>query len=54
MCVCVCVFVCVCVIRVYRRFQQFFSHIATVFGRDRELIAQVYSAVSLQNHAPDN
>ena len=34
-------------IRVLRRFQQFFSHITTVPGCDRELNAQFYIAVSL-------
>ena len=29
------------------RFQQFFSHVMTVSGCDRELIAHFYSAVSL-------
>ena len=45
-------FVCLFV-QVLRRFQQFFSHIATVSGCDRELNAHFYSAASLKYHAPD-
>ena len=44
--------VCVC-IRVKRRFQQFFSHITSVSGCDRELSAHFYSASSLKYHVPD-
>ena len=44
--------VCVC-IRVKRRFQQFFSHITTMSGCDRELNAHFYSAASLKYHVPD-
>ena len=40
--------VCVCI-----RFQQFFSHITTVSGCDRELNAHFYSAASLKYHVPD-
>ena len=43
---------CVC-IRVWRRFQQFFSHITTVSGCDRELNAHFYSAATLKYHVPD-
>ena len=35
-----------------RRFQQFFSHIMTVSGCDRELNAHLDSAASLKYHAP--
>ena len=38
---------------VLRRFQQFFSHITTVSGCDRELNAHFYSAASLTYHVPD-
>ena len=34
-------------------FQQFFSHITTVPGCDRELNAHFYSAASLKYHAPE-
>ena len=34
-------------------FQQFFNHIMTVSGYDRELKALFYSAASLKYHAPD-
>ena len=50
--VCVCVCVCVC-IRVKSRFQQFFSHITTVSGCDKELNAHFYGAASLKYHVPD-
>ena len=40
-------------VRVLRRFQQFFSHITTVSGCDRELNAHFYCAASLKYHAPD-
>ena len=43
----VCLFV-----QVSCRFQQFFSHIMTVSGCDRELNAHFYSATSLKYHAP--
>ena len=36
-----------------RRFQQFFSHITTVSGYDKELNAHFYSAASLKYHAQD-
>ena len=39
-------------VRVQRRFQQFFSHITTVSGCDRELNAHFYSAASMKYHAP--
>ena len=45
--------VCVCVVRVYRRFQQSFSHIKTVSGCNRELNANFYSAASLWYQVPD-
>ena len=38
---------------VLRRIQQFFCHITTVSGCDRELNAHFYSAASLKYHAPD-
>ena len=41
-------------LRVQRRFQQFFSHITTVSGCDRELNVHFYSGASLKYHAPDN
>ena len=40
-------------VRILRRFQQFFSHITTVSGCDRELNAHFYSAASLKYHTPD-
>ena len=40
-------------VRVKCCFQQFFSHIMTVSGCDRELNAHFYSAVSLKYHATD-
>ena len=40
-------------VRVSCRFQQFFSHIMTVSGCDRELNAHFYSAASLKYHDPD-
>ena len=40
-------------VRVWCRFQQFFSHIMTVSGCNRELNAHFYSAASLKYHAPD-
>ena len=40
-------------IRFKCRFQQFFSHITTVSGCDRELNAHFYSATSQKYHAPD-
>ena len=38
---------------VLRCFQQFFGHITTVSGCDRELSAHFYRAASLKYHAPD-
>ena len=35
------------------RFQQFFCHVTTMSGYDRELSAHFYSAASLKYHAPD-
>ena len=43
---------CVCVFG-FKQFQQFFSHITTVSGCDRELNAHFYSAASLKYHVPD-
>ena len=43
----VCLFVCLI------DFQQSFSHIATISGCGRELIAHFHSAASLKYHAPD-
>ena len=40
-------------VRVQCCFQQFFSHIMTVSGCDRELNAHFYSAASLTYHAPN-
>ena len=40
-------------IRVLRRFQQFFSHITTVSGCDRELSAHFYSAAPSKYQALD-
>ena len=40
-------------VRILGRFQQFFSHITTVSGCDRELNAHFYSAASLKYHALD-
>ena len=37
----------------YRRFQQFFRHITTMTGCDRELSAHIYCDVSLKYHVPD-
>ena len=45
--------VCVCVYLGLTSFQQFFSHITTVSGCDRELNAHFYSAASLKYHVPD-
>ena len=44
---------CLLFVRVLRRFQQFFCHITTVPGCDREVNAHFYSAASLKYHAPD-
>ena len=40
-------------VRILRRFQQFFSHITTVSGCDRELNAHFHSAASLKYRTPD-
>ena len=48
-----CLFVCFVFIRALSRFQQYFSHIATVSGCGRELNAHFSSAASLKYHAPD-
>ena len=45
--------VCVCVFGFNVAFQQFFSHITTVSGCDREFNAHFNSAASLKFHALD-
>ena len=44
---------CVCVDQVLHRFQEFFSHITTVFGCVREFNAHFYSPALQKYHIPD-
>ena len=48
-----CVVVVLLFVPVRHRFQQFFGHITTVSGCDRELNAHFSCAASLKYHAPD-